>query len=93
MKLFVQFYCAFTLIFFLTSFDCDAAEKPNLSAELPSIELFFENPKFSNAVLSPNGKLVAMLIGKKDIRQLLAVYEISTSKVTIVASFGPDDAR
>ena len=93
MKLFVQFYCAFTLIFFLTSFDCDAAEKPNLSAELPSIELFFENPKFSNAVLSPNGKLVAMLVGKKDIRQLLAVYEISTSKVTIVASFRTRDVN
>lgn len=57
------------------------------NASLLPIQSFFENPSFSGAVLSPNGKQVAVLVGKLDTRKLLAVYDIASEKVTIVASF------
>jgi dipeptidyl aminopeptidase/acylaminoacyl peptidase len=54
---------------------------------LPAIQSFFDNPNFSNAVLSPNAKAMAILVGKQDTRRLLAVYEIASGDVKIVASF------
>lgn len=63
------------------------AMKKNAQSPLPAIEHFFENPSFSKALLSPNGRQLAVLLGKNDTRQMLAVYDIDSANATVVASF------
>ncbi len=55
--------------------------------DLPPVEQFFQNPSFSQAQLAPNGKSVAVLIGKKDTPSLLAVYDLKSADVKVIASF------
>ncbi|MBY0572160.1 MAG: prolyl oligopeptidase family serine peptidase [Undibacterium sp.] len=87
MKLTVRYCFTFAVLLLLSSLSSSAQDKSDAAAQLPGIELFFENPSFSEATLSPNGKLLAVLIAKKDTRKLLAIYEISNAKVTIVADY------
>nr|WP_315466711.1 prolyl oligopeptidase family serine peptidase [uncultured Undibacterium sp.] len=65
----------------------NAAPQSSANPSLPATQSFFDNPSFSNAVLSPNAKAMAILVGKQDTRRLLAVYEIASGDVKIVASF------
>ena len=57
----------------------------------PPIADFFQNPAFSNAVLSPSGRLLAFLIGARDSRDRLAVLDLDSMKVQAVASYGDAD--
>ena len=60
-------------------------------AKLPSVSDFFQNPVFSNAVLSPSGRLLAMVVGGKDSRDRLAVLDLDSMKVQAVASYSDAD--
>jgi hypothetical protein len=57
----------------------------------PPIADFFQNPAFSNAVLSPSGRLLAVVVGAKDSRDRLAVLDLDTMKVQAVASYSDAD--
>ncbi|WP_342117957.1 alpha/beta hydrolase family protein [Pseudoduganella sp. OTU4001] len=57
----------------------------------PAAEAFFENPAFSGAVISPNGRFIAAKIGTKGKRNSLAVVELATQKIQVVAHFGDTD--
>jgi len=58
----------------------------------PSVEDFFRNPAFRQAVLSPDGKRLAVLVGTVGQRQKLAVLEAgSWDKVKIVAALSHAD--
>lgn len=70
----------------LSSLSANAMQN-DVQSRLPAIDYFFENPSFSKALLSPNGRQLAVLLGKKDTRQLLAVYDIASANVSVVASF------
>jgi hypothetical protein len=59
----------------------------------PPTELFFRNPSFGAAVLSPSGQLLAVTVGGKDSRDRLAVVDLQTMKVTDAASFEDADVR
>jgi dipeptidyl aminopeptidase/acylaminoacyl peptidase len=82
-----------SLVLLVVTFMCvpvpsvNAAPQSSANPSLPAIQSFFDNPSFSNAVLSPNAKAMAILVGKQDTRRLLAVYEIASGDVKIVASF------
>jgi dipeptidyl aminopeptidase/acylaminoacyl peptidase len=56
----------------------------------PSIESFFQHSSFKSAVLSPNGRYLAMLIAATKDRTVLAVMDIETLTPKIVGRF--DDA-
>ena len=62
------------------------------AAPLPT-ELFFRNPAFGNAVLSPSGQLLAVTVGGKGGRDRLAVVNLQTMKVTDAASFDDADVQ
>ncbi|MET0857993.1 MAG: alpha/beta fold hydrolase, partial [Telluria sp.] len=61
------------------------------AAPLPPIESFFDNPAFSGAILSPNGKYLAARVGRKDKRDGLAVVDLTTNSAKIVAGFSDSD--
>ena len=54
---------------------------------LPSIASFFDAPQFSNAKLSPNGKLLALITSMPGKRDVLTVIDLSTSKIHSAANF------
>jgi dipeptidyl aminopeptidase/acylaminoacyl peptidase len=56
-------------------------------AALQPAAQFFENPRFGGARFSPNGRLLAVRIGKAGRRDSLAVYDIASNKATQVASY------
>ena len=62
-------------------------------AAAPPAELFFRNPSFGAAVLSPSGQLLAVTVGGKSSRDRLAVVDLNTMKVTDAASFEDADVR
>jgi len=68
-----------------------AAPAAIAAAAPPSAEAFFENPAFSGAIISPDGKYLAAKIGAKDKRNMLAVVDLSTQKTQIVAHFSDTD--
>jgi len=68
-----------------------AAPAAVAAVALPSAEAFFENPAFSGAIISPSGKHIAARIGAKGKRNMLAVVDLATQKVQIVAHFGDTD--
>ncbi|MTW11693.1 prolyl oligopeptidase family serine peptidase [Pseudoduganella eburnea] len=57
----------------------------------PPVEAFFENPAFSGALISPDGKYLAAKIGAKGKRNMLAVVDLATKKAQIVAHFSDTD--
>jgi dipeptidyl aminopeptidase/acylaminoacyl peptidase len=59
----------------------------------PSVEAFFENPAFSGAVISPNGRHIAARIGAKGKRNILVVVDLETQKTQVVAHFSDTDVR
>lgn len=60
-------------------------------AKLPPVADFFQNPSFSNAVLSPSGRMLAVVVGAKDSRDRLAVLDLDTMKVQAVAGYSDAD--
>ncbi|MES2316539.1 MAG: S9 family peptidase [Pseudomonadota bacterium] len=54
---------------------------------------FFGNPAVSAAVLAPDAKSLAVLVDSDAGRDRLAVLDLATNKITIVASFGKADVR
>ncbi len=54
---------------------------------------FFQDDAFSGAQLAPSGKLLAFRIGAAGARTRLAVLDLATEKVQVVASFDDADVR
>jgi dienelactone hydrolase len=62
------------------------------SADTPvPLEVFFREPVMTEATLSPAGTRVALRTGAKDARVRLAVLQLDTMKVQVVASFSDAD--
>ena len=61
------------------------------TAARPPIADFFSNPEFSGALLSPSGKYLAVRMGKKDHRDMLAVITLSDNSVKAVGNFSDAD--
>ncbi|SHN25735.1 Dipeptidyl aminopeptidase/acylaminoacyl peptidase [Duganella sacchari] len=61
------------------------------SKPLPAIGDFFNNPEFSDAVLSPSGKYLAVRLGNKSKRDMLGVVELGTNAVKVVGNFSDAD--
>jgi len=61
------------------------------AAELPPVEQFFDNPRFAGAVLSPDGKSLAVRVASKGTRERLAVLDIASNKAKVVAEFADVD--
>lgn len=57
----------------------------------PPLADFFDNPAFSAARLSPNGKFIAVRYNKDNQRDRLIVIELANQAVTVVASFSDRD--
>lgn len=57
------------------------------SVARPRIESFFGHQPFSNPVLSPDGKLLAVIVGMAGKRDSLAVIELATDRVYPTAHF------
>lgn len=54
---------------------------------LPSIHRFFDSPKFGQAKLSPNGKLLALVTSKQGVRDTLTVVDMDNRQTHDTASF------
>jgi dipeptidyl aminopeptidase/acylaminoacyl peptidase len=59
-------------------------------AAAPSLESFFSNPTFGGAVLSPNGKYLAVRAGGPGKHDFLVTIDLQTNAPTVVGAF--DDA-
>jgi dipeptidyl aminopeptidase/acylaminoacyl peptidase len=62
-----------------------AADAP--TAALPALDAFFGESKFGGAILSPNGKSLAVRVSPKGEFTQLAVLDLDTLKPTVVAGF------
>ncbi len=62
-----------------------------VNAAPPAIESFFKNPAFNDAVMSPNGRFVALRYANGDRRLSLVVLNLETMQPKTVASFEDDD--
>ncbi|MBI3283568.1 MAG: S9 family peptidase [Burkholderiales bacterium] len=62
-------------------------------AQLIPVSQFFQNPRFSDAKLSPDGKSLAMLMSGHDDRVVLAVLEIGQLQPKVIANYGIRDIR
>ena len=62
-------------------------------AAAPPAEVFFADPAFSGATLSPDGRKVAMVLRPKGQRARLAVLDLDSMKPTVVAAFEDQDVR
>lgn len=51
------------------------------------IEHFFDNPAFSSAVLSPDARSLAVLVGGKETRDRLAVIDLADNSIKVVGHF------
>ena len=68
------------------------AALPGIAAAAPpAIDSFFNNPSFSDAQLSPDGRYVAFKVNNGNERDGLAVVELDTRKVSGVARFSDAD--
>jgi len=64
----------------------DAAKPP------PSLADFFNNPRFSDAELSPSGKYLAVRVGNKDNqRDMLGVVDLASNGIKVVGNFSDAD--
>ena len=61
------------------------------SAARPPVESFFENPPFGDAVLSPDGRRLAVVMGSPGKHDALAVVDTATGKVYQTARFDDTD--
>ncbi len=61
------------------------------TAPLPAVQSFFDNPRFSGAVLSPDAKFLAVRTNLAGGRDSLAVVDLGTMAVKVVANFNDAD--
>jgi dienelactone hydrolase len=61
------------------------------AAAPPPIESFFENPAFTSALLSPDARRLGVRVGAEGKRDLLAVLDLETRAVKVVAHFADAD--
>ncbi|RZT11298.1 Dipeptidyl aminopeptidase/acylaminoacyl peptidase [Duganella sp. CF402] len=60
-------------------------------AQLPPVEDFFENSAFGGATLSPTGRQLAIRVGLKGQRDVLAVVELESRTAKVVAAYSDAD--
>jgi len=70
---------------------CGSALPADMPAQPPRAEQFFRNPVFGDAVLSPNGRLLAFRSASKGGRDRLGVLDLQTMKSNAVAAFNDAD--
>jgi dipeptidyl aminopeptidase/acylaminoacyl peptidase len=58
---------------------------------LVPIKHFFDNPAFNGAILSPDARSLAVLVGSASIRDGLVVIDLASNKITPVARFASID--
>lgn len=63
------------------------------TATAPPAEHFFANPRFARPALSPDGKMLAVIVGNPGKRDALAVIDLATNMVHPTASFSDADIR
>jgi dipeptidyl aminopeptidase/acylaminoacyl peptidase len=63
----------------------------NAQAAAPPLESFFENPGFSGALLAPDARHLAVRVGAKGQRDVLAVVDLADMSVKQVAAFKDAD--
>ncbi|MFZ3289104.1 MAG: S9 family peptidase [Telluria sp.] len=59
----------------------------------PAIEDFFDNPALSAAVLSPDARSLAVRVGSETVRERLAVVDLATNAIKVIAQFSDLDIR
>ena len=84
LRTFLLLACAIGLSF-------HAAQAADAPPARPSVEDFFGNPEFSEALLSPSGKYLAVKVGSKNQRDRLAVVELGANTVKVVGNFSDAD--
>jgi len=57
----------------------------------PPLELFFANPQFTRAALSPGGRYLAAISGAAGRRDALAIVDLQSKALNIVAGYGNAD--
>ncbi|WLI88608.1 S9 family peptidase [Massilia sp. R2A-15] len=80
----------------LLAFAGALAALPGIAADTASaapvpIERFFNNPTFSGALLSPNGRFLAARVARKNSRDALAVIDLGDKSVKLVGGFSDAD--
>jgi len=82
---FIRRYSAILLMIFC----CSVVPTIDAAAAVPAIETFFKNAAFSGAILSPNGRFVALRVASndKESRASLAVIDLETMTPKSVAKF------
>jgi dipeptidyl aminopeptidase/acylaminoacyl peptidase len=70
---------------------CSSAMAAAAGKPPPPIADFFNNPEFSEAVLSPSGKYLAVRLGSKTKRDMLGVVDLATNAVKVVGNFSDAD--
>lgn len=63
----------------------------SMAAAPPAIEDFFDRPAFSGALLSPDARSLAVQVGGKTGRVRLAVMDLASRDIKVVASFADVD--
>ncbi len=57
----------------------------------PSAQVFFQDAKFSNLALSPNGRMLAMVVGGKGVRGGLVVVDLASMTPRVLARYANSD--
>ena len=70
---------------------CSIAAHAQAAPARPPVEDFFAAARFDRPVLSPDGKMMAMVTGAPGKRDALAVIELATNKIHTVANFTDAD--
>ncbi|MYM71258.1 prolyl oligopeptidase family serine peptidase [Duganella sp. FT134W] len=73
------------------AFLCGHSQAADAAKALPPIADFFTNPEFSDALLSPSGKYLAVRVATKNKRDMLGVVDLATDAVKVVGNFGDAD--
>ncbi len=82
--------CLFAVVAATSLLHFPLAAAPTTPAEIP-IEAFFSNAPFSNAVLSPSARYLAVIVSPKDKRKGLYVIDLSSNKGNVIAQFSDSD--
>ncbi len=77
----------------LVSLLCVLGAMQAAQAAPPPAEAFFQEPAFSRAALSPDGRHVAMVAASKGTRRRLVTLNLETLKLQVVAGFSDRDVR
>lgn len=64
---------------------------PAMAAEPPPASVFFDNPVFGTAQLSPDGRSLAVLVNNNNGRDRLAVVNLADNAIKVVAEFADGD--